>query len=304
VRVHSCALCGTDRGAFINGSNVIPGHEISGTVVECGSRVDASLKGERGVVYLVDYCGACAACRARSTNMCLRKRGMYGFTADGGYADCVAVRAQCWLPVSSDIALDEATMLLDLLGTSGHAFRRAGSRPGRVAVLGCGPIGLGAIVVGRALGAGSIHAIDISSYRLDLARRLGAEAVDAANGDPLTACLAIQPDGYDVVVEAAGATATQQQAIKLVAAGGRVVFVAHNRDVLPVDTLGELIQFEKTLLGSEYFPIDEFADNHTLLRSGRIQIDCVITHRFPLDDIAAAFDRFMSGDSGKVLVQP
>jgi Alcohol dehydrogenase GroES-like domain len=74
VRVHFCALCGTDRGAFINGSNVIPGHEISGSVVECGSRVDASLKGERGVVYLVDYCGDCAACHARTTNMCLRKR--------------------------------------------------------------------------------------------------------------------------------------------------------------------------------------------------------------------------------------
>jgi threonine dehydrogenase-like Zn-dependent dehydrogenase len=74
--------------------------------------------------------------------------------------------------------------------------------------------------------------------------------------------------------------------------------------VLPVDTLGELIQFEKTLLGSEYFPIDEFADNHALLRSGRVQTEGVITHRFPLDDIAAAFDRFMSGDSGKVLVQP
>jgi hypothetical protein len=80
--------------------------------------------------------------------------------------------------------------------------------------------------------------------------------------------------------------------------------VAHNHDVLPVDTLGELIQFEKTLLGSEYFPIDEFADNHALLRSGRVQTEGVITHRFPLDDIAAAFDRFMSGDSGKVLVQP
>lgn len=74
VKVHSCALSGTDRQAYIEGSETTPGHEISGTVVSAGAEVDDVVAGQRGVVYLVDFCGACYCCRAGSTNMCLDKR--------------------------------------------------------------------------------------------------------------------------------------------------------------------------------------------------------------------------------------
>jgi len=304
VKVDSCALCGTDRRSYETGTAVVPGHEVSGTIAALGQGATHALDA-RGVVYLVGYCGSCYACRSGATNICLDKQKMYGFDTDGGYAEYVKVRAECFLPVSPDVPLDLATSLLDLYGTSGHAFRRAGLRHGdTVAVMGCGPIGLGAISMAGALGAGEVCATDLAPDRLALADSLGATALDAAGGDAVAAALALHPDGFDVVIEAAGTTATQAGAVALTAPGGTTAFVAHNQQPLLVDTLSELIQREKTLLGSEYFAVSEFGVNHALLVSGRLDPAPLITHRFPLESIQEAFDLFMAGRGGKVLVQP
>lgn len=305
IEVHSCALCGTDRGAYRNGSAVTPGHEASGTVIAAGKEVTGFQEGARGVVYLVDFCGRCSACRAGSTNMCLQRRKMYGFTADGGFADFEVVRSACFLPLADDLPLDLATTLLDFYGTSLHAFRRAGpTDPRIVGVVGCGPIGLGAISVAKALGVPLVYGIDVAPYRLDLADRLGAVPVDAREGDATAAVLKESPGGCDLVIEAAGLTQTQRQAIALSAAGGSVVFVAHNRDPLPVHTLTDLIAKERTLLGSEYFPIGDFSEAYALLTSGALDAESVVTHRYPLEAIGEAFEAFWSGATAKVLVQP
>jgi threonine dehydrogenase-like Zn-dependent dehydrogenase len=305
VKVHTCAVCGSDRRAYVFGSSVTPGHEVSGEVVDTGSEVHSSHVGRRGVVYLVAPCGSCYACGSGATNMCLRKRAMYGFTADGGYAGYLKVHADCFLEVDVAIELDRATALLDLFGISGHAFRRAGPPPPlTVAVLGCGPIGLGAIAVARALGIEQLWASDVSKDRLKLARRLGAACIDASLADPVEQFLGRVREGFDVVIEAVGLSATHQQAIRIAAPGGRVVFVAHNRSSLEVRTLEDLIQLERSLVGSQYFPLHEFQHNHALLLSGELDPGPILTHRFPLARIGDAFELFMSGHGGKVLIQP
>jgi len=270
-----------------------------------GEEVPALDEGVKGVVYLVDFCGDCSACRAGSTNMCLNRRRMYGFTADGGFAEFEVVRSRCFLPVAGDVPLDLATTLLDFYGTSLHAFRRAGPpAPQVVGVIGCGPIGLGAIAVARALGAQQVFGIDVAPYRLDRAGVLGAVPVDALPGDATARVLDLSPGGCDVVIEAAGITATQRQAIELAAPSGRVVFVAHNPEPLEVHTLTDLIARERTLLGSEYFPIGAFPEAHALVTSGALDAPSAVTHRFPLDRIGDAFEAFWSGATAKVLVQP
>ena len=305
VKVHSCALCGTDRGAYRDGSAVVPGHEVSGTAVALGREVTGIDEGVGGVVYLVDFCGECSACRAGSTNMCLRRRKMYGFTADGGFAEFEVVRAGCFLPLPGDLPLDLATTLLDFYGTSLHAFRRAGApEPQTVGVVGCGPIGLGMISVAKALGAPSVFGIDLVPYRLELAAHLGAVPVDARPGDARAKVLKCAPGGCDVVIEAAGTTISQREAIELAAAGGRVVFVAHNRDPLEVHTSTDLIARERSLLGSEYFPIGDFQEVYALLASGAVDAASAVTHRYPLEAIGEAFETFWSGATAKVLVQP
>jgi threonine 3-dehydrogenase len=304
LEVAACAVCGTDRGPYLRGSDVTPGHEIAGVVTATGDGVRTA-PGARGVVYLVDFCGSCYCCRSGWTNMCLAKKKMYGFTADGGYADLVCVGEQCFLPVADGVALEHAPALLDLYGTSGHALRRAGHSPSdSIAVIGCGPIGMGAIAMARALGAARVVAIDLAPYRLELAARLGAVVIDARGMDPVAAARSRVRDGFEVVIEAAGSLAAQAQAVALCAPAGRVVFVAHNQDPLAVRTLHDLIQQEKTLLGSEYFPIGEFESTHELLAAGELDPAPIVTHSFSLDDIQEAFETFMGGNSGKVVVRP
>jgi threonine 3-dehydrogenase len=304
LRVDSCALCGSDRDGYLNGSRVTPGHEGSGVIETVGEGAEIE-SGARGVVYLVGFCGACYCCKAGFTNMCLDKQQMYGFSHDGGFADFIKVRADCFLQVADEVALDEATALLDLYGTTNHALRRAGGASSKtVLVLGCGPIGVGAITTARAAGSALVVALDVSPYRLSLAGDLGAVAIDATGERMMQQALRDVPDGFDIVIEAAGSSETQRRAVSMAAPDGTVVFVAHNREPLEIHVSNELIQREKRLLGSEYFPKYEFEDNHAQLLGRVLDPTPVLTHRFGLEDISEAFRTFMSGRSGKVLVRP
>jgi threonine 3-dehydrogenase len=304
IDVDSCALCGSDREAWTNGSEVTAGHEISGTIAALGDGVDAPEPGTPGVVFLVDPCEDCVACRAGSPNMCLAKRAMYGFTAPGGFAEYVTVRAACFLPVDPAIPLDAATALLDLFGTTAHAFRRA-KRPGAesVAVVGCGPIGLGAIVVARALGVPTVVGVDVSPYRLKLAEVVGAFAVSGTE-DGKEATRRLAAEGFDVVIEAAGLPGTQRRAIEMAAPGGVVVLVAHSSQPLELMTSRDLVLRERALVGSEYFRPHEFAENHERMRSGELDPAAIITHRFPLELMEQACEAFFKGETGKVLIRP
>jgi threonine 3-dehydrogenase len=304
IQVSACALCGTDRTGFERGSSVVPGHEIAGVVVECGADVDLP-EGTLGVVYLVEFCGSCAACTAGSTNMCLDRGGMYGLSTAGGFADYVVVRADCFLEVDPSLLPDRATSVLDLFGTTRHALLRSGPKmPESLGVVGCGPIGLGAIAVGFAVGVQRIYAADLSPYRLELAAQLGAVRIDAGASDTVEAIRALESDGCEVMIDAAGLALTQRQAIAAARPGGRVMIVAHSRDVLELRTSSDLIQREISVIGSEYFPIGEFGATHELVARGRLDPDPLLTHDFPLADLQDACDEFFAGATGKVVIHP
>jgi threonine dehydrogenase-like Zn-dependent dehydrogenase len=306
VKVDTCALCGTDRRAWLAGSEQIPGHETSGTIAALGGGVPETIaEGSRGVVYLVASCGGCAACAIGAPNTCMRKRATYGFSAPGGFAEYVAVRADCFLPVDEAIPLDAATSLLDLFGTTTHAFIRAGRAAiGSVAVIGCGPIGLGAIAVARRQRVPVILGMDVSAFRLDLATRLGATPLDVGRGDAAAGARRVSPDGFDVVIEAAGTASSQRTAIDVCAPGGVVVTVAHSERPIELWTSSDLISVERAIVGSEYFRPTEFAAVHDALRTGELDPAPILTHAFPLERIADACKTFFEGDSGKVLVRP
>jgi threonine 3-dehydrogenase len=141
-------------------------------------------------------------------------------------------------------------------------------------------------------------------YRLRLAETLGARPVNGAAEDPLASVLARQPDGCDIVIEAAGLSTTKRQAIAITAPGGRTLLIAHNRQSTEVRTLDDLIVRERSLVGSEYFPIGDFKDVQSLITSNQLDPAPLLTHRFSLEEIDDAFECFFSGESGKVLVQP
>src|SRR5579871_5065743 len=147
IRVRANALCGSERGQFVHGSRVTPGHEAAGIVAAAGPETRTPV-GAAGAIFLMDFCGACRSCRLGFTNQCLRKRADMGFSHDGGYGPYELIHENIFFPIDADLTPTEATLLLDIMGTGGHAIAR-----GRLVrfdleslyIAGAGPIGLGTL---------------------------------------------------------------------------------------------------------------------------------------------------------------
>jgi threonine dehydrogenase-like Zn-dependent dehydrogenase len=294
------AICGTDRGMFLDGVSHVPGHETAGVVIGAGAGTSTPV-GTRGVVYLMDYCGVCRSCLLGATNQCLNKRGDMGINVDGGYGPYEVVHESNFFPITDDIALDTATMLLDVMGTSSHALGRAELvRPDieSIYIAGAGPIGLGLVVMAKIRYGSDIPVFisDVSKWRRDFAESFGAVPVDATNP---AAMLAVgRPD---VAFDASGKEVARRSALDVLGKRGVLVCVGHGESVT-LNVSSDLLEPEHAVLGSEYFRYDELAINLELLRKHQDVVSRVITHRFPIEDLDEAFALFLAGETGKVVV--
>ena len=297
LAVQANALCGTDRDQYFGGSGVVPGHEAAGTVLVAGEGTSVPV-GTRGAVFLMDYCGECRSCLLGATNQCLAKRADMGFTHDGGYGPFELVHETNFFPISDDIEIGTATMLLDVMGTSSHALGRAAlvrQDIESVYIAGAGPIGLGLAVMSR-LRYGAdvpVYISDIARWRLDFAESFGAIPVLAddvgAAGSP------------DIAFDSSGKEVARRAALDILGRRGALICVGHGETVT-IDVSRDLIAPEHAILGSEYFRYDEMAGNLALLQANQELIGRVISHRFPVADIGEAFRLFLSGETGKVVV--
>jgi threonine 3-dehydrogenase len=300
------ALCGSERGQFFDGCGVTPGHEAAGVVVDAGPETRAA-PGTRGVIYLMDFCGECRSCALGLTNQCLNKRGDVGFNRDGGYGPYVLVNENVFFPIGDDIPLAEATMLLDVMGTTGHAIRR-GLRLREdvrsLGIAGAGPVGLGALAMARLLLGPEVIVVisDLSPYRLDLARRLGGRVVDLTEKTLAEGLQGHGLDGVDLAVDTSGKGSARRSYLDVLSKRGVLVCAGHGEG-LSLDVSRDLIEPERAVLGSEYFCYDELHSNLELLRDNLRYLGQIITHRFALQDINEAFEIFFRGETGKVLVE-
>lgn len=294
------AICGTDRGMFLGGVSHVPGHETAGVVVAAGSGTTTP-PGARGVVYLMDFCGTCRSCLLGVTNQCLAKRGDMGINRDGGYGPLEVVHESNFFPISDGISFETATMLLDVMGTSSHAIGRAQLvMPDieSVYIAGAGPIGLGLVVMAK-LRLGNdlpVYISDISPWRLNFAESFGAIPVDASDASALRTI-----ERPDVAFDASGKEVARRAALDILGQRGALVCVGHGEGI-SLGVSDDLIAPEHAVLGSEYFRFDELAGNLELLEAHQNVIARVITHTFPVEELDAAFEAFLSGETGKVVV--
>lgn len=300
LAVGANALCGTDRAQLSSGSAVTPGHEAAGEVVAAGSGTTTA-PGTRGVVYLMDFCGACRACAEGATNRCSAKRADMGFTHDGGYGRYELVHETNFFTIGTDVPADEATLLLDVMGTTAHAIGRARAIQPRiesVAIAGAGPVGLGMVAMTRLLLGPDVPILiaDVVPYRLELAERLGARALRLPD-DSMTAAI----PAVDAAFETAGRGSARRMLLDSLGRGGVLVCIGHGEGLeLQVST--DLIAPERAVVGSEYFRYDELGPNLELLRAHRSYLGQIITHRFGIAELDEAYRVFLGGDSGKVVV--
>ncbi len=306
LQVKANALCGSERGQFYNGTVTTPGHEAAGIVVAVGSETHTALH-TPGVVFLMDFCGVCRNCQRGFTNQCLQKRGDMGFNRDGGYGVYMLVHETLFFPVEPTLPLTEATLLLDVMGTTVHAIHRAQLvHPDiqSMLVTGAGPIGLGVLAMAKVLfGADfSVLITDIASWRLDLAERLGGLPInlkqttlaDGARDHGLSRC--------DVALDTSGKEAARRAALDQLDKRGVLVCIGHGEG-LSLTVSPDLIATERAILGSEYFCYNELPANLERLRTHLPYLRQIITHRFGVNEIEAAFNLFWQGETGKVVIE-
>lgn len=306
LRVRANAICGTDREPYYGGSAVIPGHETAAEVIAVGADTTTPV-GTAGVVFLMDYCGRCRSCRLGHTNQCLDKRADMGFTADGGYGPYELVHETNFFPVP-DLPFVEATLLLDVMGTSSHAIGRAQHARAdieSVAIAGAGPIGLGLAAMCRLIlgDATPVLVSDVNEYRLALAMRLGAVTVRAAENSLAVAARRLDLDGVDAAFDSTGRQVARQGLMDALSPRRGVLVCVGHGEGLQIDVSRQLIAPERSILGSEYFRYAELPANLRLLRAHRPYLTQILTHRFPVDRIDEAFATFLAGDTGKVVVE-
>jgi len=306
IAVQANALCGSEKGQFHHGSGATPGHEAAGLVVAAGPGTKTPV-GTPGAIFLMDFCGQCRSCKAGHTNQCSAKRADMGFSHDGGYGPFELIHENIFFPTGADISATEATLLLDIMGTGGHALGRAGRiRPDieSLLIMGAGPIGLGVLAMARVLFPREmpIHIADFTAYRLKLAEQLGGTPINLAGRDSARLLDGALPQPTDVAVDTSGKAAARQAALGALGKRGVLVCVGHGEG-LAIDVSPQLIGPERAVLGSEYFAFTEMAGNLELLRKHRAYFNQIITHRFGIDEIQHAFELFFRGDTGKVVIE-
>lgn len=307
VAVKANAVCGSERGQFFGGTGITPGHELAGVVAGLGPGTSGRL-GTPGVAYLMDYCGECRHCRLGFTNQCAAKRGDIGFNRDGGYGPFALVGAHAFFPVPPELPLHEATLLLDIMGTGGHALHRAGlvhPDPQRLCVAGAGPMGLAVLAMAK-LRFGPdfpVYMSDVAPYRLGLAEALGGIPVALGNGRTLNEGLAAAGGAQvDLAIDTSGRGAARQALLAVLDRRGVLVCVGHGED-LRLEVSPHLIAPERAVLGSEYFRFSELRDNLPVLLVNRPYLARIITHRRGIDELEAAMTAFFRGETGKVVIE-
>lgn len=298
VRVRASALCGSEMPAFRGPQAAAgnPGHELVGEVVDaCGN--PCWREGDRVACHAVVSCGHCYWCLRGRELFCENMRGY-----SNAHGEYVAHAASHCLPIPDDLTWDQALMVGgDTVGVAYHSGTRAGVRAGETAaVLGCGPVGLGNTAMLTHWGL-RVAAVDLVSYRLDLAKSLGAEEViNAAESDPLPALRALNDGrGPDYVFDCAGSAKTLDLAMQCPRKGGTVIIIGE-RGECAVYPSRDIIHSELTILGCWYFQRHEFWPMVDATRRG-LAPERLVTHHFALDDAQEAYDLMARAECGKIV---
>jgi threonine dehydrogenase-like Zn-dependent dehydrogenase len=288
-----CGICGTDLHAAdldIFAPPVTIGHEFSGVVAALGHGVTGWHVGDRVAVNPNgNICGVCEACRASRTNLC--KSAVFdnglGVRRDGGMAEYATIPAVHLhrLPDSVDSKRGAWT---EPLAVASRAVRGSGIRLGDSAVvIGGGPIGLLTVQLLRRAGAGRIDVVEPSSFRRDVAMRVGADAVYTPRSlDGAVASGDFRP--VDRVYECSGHQTAVQTAITLTAPGGRVQLIGVAAAPVAFSAMDALIK--EVTISANFIYVEEFGQAIELLRRDAVDVVSLTSTVVTLDQHEAAFD--------------
>ena len=292
LRIKYVGFCGSDLNTY-RGRNalalkpVIPGHEISAVIEAIGADVPAGLQvGQQVTVDPYTACGRCPSCRRRRFNACQHNETL-GVQRHGAMREFIAVPWQKVIPAEG--LKPQEVALIEPMSVGFHAVDRGQvTDADTVLVIGCGMIGVGAIVRASLRGA-TVIAMDLDDEKLALARRLGAAATINSGTDDIHARLEELTDGAgpDVVIEAVGAAVTYACAVNEVAFTGRIVCIGYAPTDVTLPTRF-FVQKELDIRGSRNALPDDFRAVIRYLRRGQCPTDHLISSIVTPTDAAQA----------------
>jgi threonine dehydrogenase-like Zn-dependent dehydrogenase len=318
VQVERAAICGSDLHVFHGresgiDSGTVMGHELLGRVIEAGPEVRRLVAGERVVSPFTTSCGECFYCERGLSARCTRGQlfgwVQHGIGLQGAQAEYVRVPLadSTLIKVSDDLPLDGALLLADVLPTAWHCARMAEVGRETVAVvLGCGPVGLMAVVAAMEQGAPRVFAVDSVRERLAWAARFGATPLELAADDVAAAVRdATDGRGADAVLEVVGSSPAARLAFDLVRPGGVVSIVGvHHEDRFPFSPVEAYDRNLTVRIGR--CPARSLMESLIPLVHRRPELSSVVTHRRSLSDGPEAYRLFDGKQDGciKVVLTP
>ena len=318
VKVHSCGVCGTDLKKISAGSHSAPrifGHETSGTVAVVGAQVRKYAPGDRVMVFHHIPCRECFYCQNKTFAQCVTYKKV-GCTAGfepsgGGFAEYV--RVMDWIVengtvgIPDGISFEQATFV-EPVNTCMKGIEALRLRQGEtVLTIGQGPIGIILSVLARKAGA-SLITSDLHAQRLKIGESFGLETtIDASQANVVDRVRELTGGrGADAVILAVGGNALIRIAMDAARPGGRVLLFAQTQHGEAVIDPAAICVDEKTLVGSYSASVDLQAESVRFVMNRDMDLERLISHRFPLSESAAALDlaAHPQPSSMKIMIQP
>ncbi|MBO0515672.1 zinc-dependent alcohol dehydrogenase family protein [Streptomyces beijiangensis] len=316
VRVEATGLCRSDWHGWMGHDPDItlphvPGHELAGVIESVGAEVANWLPGDRVTVPFVCACGRCGSCAAGDHQICERQT-QPGFTHWGSFAQYVALdnADTNLIGLPEELSYATAAGLGCRFATAFRAVVAQGRvAPGEwVAVHGCGGVGLSAVMIAAACGA-RVVAVDVAPAALELARAFGAaECVLATGGETASAVQELTGGGAHLSLDALGSPRTCAASVRSLRRRGRHVQVgllpsAAGDPVIPME---RVIGWELEILGSHGMAAHAYAPMMSMVRSGALRPDLLVTSVIPLDEAPAALAAMgtVRGAGGVTIIEP
>ncbi len=314
VKMKASAICGSDIRAIYREhlghgpeayQNVIAGHEPCGQIVEMGPGCKQFRVGDRVILYHISGCGACHDCREGYMISCTSPlRAAYGWQRDGGHADYLLAEENTCLALPDELSYIDGALVACGFGTAYEALSRLRvSGKDKVLITGMGPVGLGAGLLARGLGASKIIGADISDARLALAKKMGAvDETVISNARAVEEIRRLtRGEGCEVSIDCSGSPAGRLVALQGTRRWGRCAMVGEGNRV-DFDVSQTIIHPQITIYGSWVTSIWRMEELVEKLVEWNLKPERTVTHRLHLQDAGEAYRLADEGQSGKVCI--
>jgi threonine dehydrogenase-like Zn-dependent dehydrogenase len=300
IKMKASAICRSDMSLYYGTSvfegtklgSIIPGHEPAGEITEVGQGVTTFNPGDRVAVYLALGCGECAHCKSGYKMFC-KEFKCVGFDSHGGDADYMVVPAENCMRLPDDMSYITAAVSTDAVGTLFHAQKRLGvSGRDTLVIFGMGPMGGAGVMIAKGLGA-TVIAVDMLDERLEMAKEFGADyTLNGKNVNVQEEIARITNGrGADAAIDCSGSPFGENDALDCVRPHGRVAFIGESKETT-IKPSAQLIRKQISVIGSWYFPIQEFEEITEFIVRKSLPVEKLVTHQFKLEEAETAFRLF------------